>query len=58
VPRNGFNPIWDEEAQFSINIPDLAILEFKVVGHGVSDSFVPRLAYLLSFGHNPGILIF
>jgi hypothetical protein len=30
VPRNGFNPIWDEETVFSINIPELAILEFKV----------------------------
>jgi hypothetical protein len=30
VPRNGFNPTWEEEAEFSVNIPDLAILEFKV----------------------------
>jgi hypothetical protein len=31
VPRNGFNPTWEEEAEFSVNIPDLAILEFKVL---------------------------
>ena len=31
VPRNGFNPIWDEETQFQISHPELAIVEFKVI---------------------------
>jgi len=30
VPRNGFNPMWDEETSFSIRFPELAIIEFKV----------------------------
>jgi hypothetical protein len=41
VPRNGFNPTWEEEAEFSVNIPDLAILEFKVLSEGL-----PFLEYL------------
>ena len=31
VPRNGFNPLWDEETQFQILHPELAIVEFKVI---------------------------
>ncbi len=31
VPRNGFNPTWEEETDFTINIPELAIVEFKVL---------------------------
>jgi len=30
VPRNGFNPRWDEVTQFTVKVPELAILEFKV----------------------------
>ena len=30
VPRNGFNPIWDEETKFKISHPEHAIVEFKV----------------------------
>ena len=30
VPRNGFNPIWNEDTRFNILHPDLAIVEFKV----------------------------
>jgi len=31
VHKNGFNPIWDEKAEFTIALEDLAILEFKVM---------------------------
>ena len=31
VKNNGFNPTWDEAFHFSIKVPDLAILELKVV---------------------------
>jgi len=30
VPKNGFNPSWDEIAEFQIKYPELALLEFKV----------------------------
>ena len=30
VPKNGFNPIWQEVADFNIAVPELAIVEFKV----------------------------
>merc|ERR1719373_824298 len=30
IPRNGFNPLWQETAQFEITYPELAMLEFKV----------------------------
>jgi len=30
VPKNGFNPIWEEETTFDIHLPDLAIVDFKV----------------------------
>ena len=30
VKNNGFNPTWNKAFQFSIKVPDLAILEFKV----------------------------
>ncbi|XP_023329052.1 1-phosphatidylinositol 4,5-bisphosphate phosphodiesterase zeta-1 [Eurytemora carolleeae] len=30
VPRNGFNPIWDEQTTFNLLVPDLAIIYFKV----------------------------
>ena len=30
VPKNGFNPVWDEVMKFKINVVELAILEFKV----------------------------
>merc|ERR1719219_1364173 len=30
VPRNGFNPLWEETAEFEITYPELALLEFKV----------------------------
>ena len=30
VPRNGFNPQWDEIANFDITFPELTIIEFKV----------------------------
>jgi len=30
VPKNGFNPIWQEIADFNIAVPELAIMEFKV----------------------------
>eukprot|EP00092_Neocalanus_flemingeri_P024885 GFUD01026985.1.p1 GENE.GFUD01026985.1~~GFUD01026985.1.p1 ORF type:complete len:650 (+),score=151.93 GFUD01026985.1:38-1951(+) len=30
VPKNGFNPIWQEVAQFNVAVPELAIVEFKV----------------------------
>ena len=29
VPRNGFNPLWGETAEFDIRFPELALLEFK-----------------------------
>jgi phosphatidylinositol phospholipase C delta len=28
--QNGFNPIWEETAEFKIVYPDLAFLEFRV----------------------------
>ena len=31
VPNNGFNPTWSEEASFNIRVPELAIIEFKVL---------------------------
>ena len=31
VHKNGFNPIWDEKAEFTVALEDLAILEFKVM---------------------------
>ena len=30
VPKNGFNPIWNETASFRVAYRELAILEFKV----------------------------
>merc|ERR1719334_1302524 len=30
VPKNGLNPVWQEEAEFNIAVPELAIVEFKV----------------------------
>ena len=30
MPNNGFNPTWNEEASFTIRVPELAILEFRV----------------------------
>ena len=30
VPRNGFNPLWEETAEFEITYPELALVEFKV----------------------------
>ena len=30
VPRNGFNPLWEETAEFEIIYPELALVEFKV----------------------------
>ena len=30
VPKNGFNPVWDEVAEFRVTMPELAILEFEV----------------------------
>jgi len=30
VPRNGFNPIWNEQTTFDIKVPELALVEFKV----------------------------
>ena len=30
VPKNGFNPLWDETAEFEIKYPELALVEFKV----------------------------
>ena len=38
VPNNGFNPTWSEEASFNIRVPELAIIEFKVL-----DIIEPRL---------------
>ena len=32
VPNNGFNPTWNEETSFTIRVPELAIVEFKVSG--------------------------
>ena len=29
VPGNGFNPLWEETAEFAISYPELALLEFK-----------------------------
>ena len=29
VPRNGFNPLWEETAEFEIKYPELALVEFK-----------------------------
>ena len=31
VPKNGFNPIWNEETRFKISNPEHAIVEFKVI---------------------------
>ena len=31
VPKNGFNPIWQEIADFNIAVPELAIMEIKVL---------------------------
>ena len=30
VPKNGFNPIWQEVAEFDVTVPELAMVEFKV----------------------------
>ena len=30
APNNGFNPTWCEEASFTIRVPELAIIEFRV----------------------------
>ena len=30
VPKNGFNPSWNEETSFVIKVPELAMVEFKV----------------------------
>jgi len=36
VPNNGFNPTWNEEASFTIRVPELAILEFRLKSRGKS----------------------
>jgi len=34
VPNNGFNPTWCEEASFTIRVPELAIIEFRLKSRG------------------------
>jgi len=34
VENNGFNPTWNEQADFTIRVPELAILEFKLKSKG------------------------
>jgi len=34
VPNNGFNPTWSEEASFTIRVPELAIIEFRLKSRG------------------------
>ena len=48
VPKNGFNPIWQEMAEFNIAVPELAIVEFKVKKTG--------LVFKINFGQ--AILIY
>ena len=31
VPKNGFNPYWNDKASFLIFHPEIAIVEFKVI---------------------------
>lgn len=31
VPKNGFNPTWEEEVEFKVRVPELALVEFKVL---------------------------
>ena len=38
VKNNGFNPVWNEEFEFKVKIPQLAFLEFKVKDHSTSGS--------------------
>ena len=34
VPRNGFNPIWNETAEFNLKLAELAVLEVEVRSRG------------------------
>ena len=36
VHNNGFNPVWNAKTAFTITVPDLAMLEFKVKDHAVT----------------------
>ena len=43
MPNNGFNPTWDEKASFTIRVPELAIVEFRV-----SDVMMVRMRMILA----------
>jgi len=38
VKNNGFNPVWNEEFTFTVQLPALAFLEFRVKDHSKSGS--------------------